>query len=343
MPIIPIKNLYYLLSYAWNHLEGNDFGKVSIDDQTKLADLFASILINGVNKLFKRGFEKYYVNQKALIPAIKGKLEISDTLKKNSHRHLKTVCSYDEYSIDVKNNQILFATLKKLMKVKDLSHELKKQLRSLVLVFPNVTAIELADSNFKNIKFNRNNKTYRFLIHICQIIFESILPSETLGKFEFLDFTRDERKMAKVFEYFIFNFYDKELSNKDVRRRNIKWKFEAENPKDLTFLPVMKTDITIESALERIIIDAKYYKETMQKNYDKDKIHPGNIFQLFSYLKNQESDDPVTQTARGVLIYPTINNEYDLSYTFDQHTFQIKTLDLAAPWKNIAKRLLDIV
>ena len=105
----------------------------------------------------------------------------------------------------------------------------------------------------------------------------------------------------------------------------------------------METDISLENETEKIIIDAKYYQETMKKNYGKEKIQSTNLYQLFSYLLNQEDDSEKTQNAKGILLYPTIEKEYNLNYKFKNHQIQIKTLNLNADWREIEKRLKEII
>jgi len=43
-------------------------------------------------------------------------------------------------------------------------------------------------------------------MNVCQIIYESTLPSEEKGKFKFSDFTRDDKKMNQLFKAFVRNF-----------------------------------------------------------------------------------------------------------------------------------------
>ncbi len=56
-------------------------------------------------------------------------------------------------------------------------------------------------------------------------------------------------------------------------------------------LPDMQTDITLQSKDERktLIIDAKYYTHNMQTKFDKDKVHSGNLYQVYTYVKNLEA------------------------------------------------------
>ena len=55
---IPIRNIYYLLCYAWNRLDEGAIVDVSGVDTTELADLFATVLIGGVHHLTRRGLDQ---------------------------------------------------------------------------------------------------------------------------------------------------------------------------------------------------------------------------------------------------------------------------------------------
>lgn len=105
----------------------------------------------------------------------------------------------------------------------------------------------------------------------------------------------------------------------------------------------MKTDITLANNNEKIIIDAKYYRETMSINYDTEKVKSNNLYQLFSYLLNQEDNSEMNNLAKGILLYPTIENEYNLHYRFKSHDIEMKTLNLNSSWHTISERLLKII
>src|ERR1017187_717845 len=104
---IPIENIYYLLCYAWNKLDEKDRIDVAIDDKTELLDLFAKVLINASRMLLKRGIDKSYIDYTSEIAGVKGKLEISQTLKNNLLFKQRTICTFDEFSANILSNQIL--------------------------------------------------------------------------------------------------------------------------------------------------------------------------------------------------------------------------------------------
>lgn len=363
MPI-PIKNIYYLLCYAWNKLDESQRIKVSVEDKTQLLDLFAKVLITATKVLLKRGMYRDYIEKVQEINAIKGKLQISQTLKQNLLSKQKTICSFDDFSFDILQNQILLSTIQRLIQTKNVDRKLKTELIFLQRKLPKtIEKIELKNALFSQVKIHRNNRFYGFLMNVCQIIFENTLPTESKkeeekdekGGYIFSDFTRDKHKMNQLFEAFIRNFYKIEQTKfTTVKAEIIKWNFEEiknnfENQSEGVFtenhnyLPQMITDISLENETEKIIIDAKYYQETMRENYGKEKINSSNLYQLFSYLVNQEDGTEKTQKAKGILLYPTTEKEYNLNYKFKNHQIEIKTLNLNADWREIERRLKEII
>jgi 5-methylcytosine-specific restriction enzyme subunit McrC len=149
--------------------------------------------------------------------------------------------------------------------------------------------------------------------------------------------------MNQLFEAFLRNFYSIEQKEFKVRRENIKWQFSSDDKPSLQFLPLMQTDITLESETSKIIIDAKFYKETLKSNYGAEKVTSANLYQLFSYLINQRKEDTKTQTAAGILLYPTIETDYDLHFNYQSHKIFIKTVNLNSNWQNIEARLKTII
>ena len=129
----------------------------------------------------------------------------------------------------------------------------------------------------------------------------------------------------------------------------LNWKFSLSNPllrkasKRYQYLPQMETDISLENEEQKIIIDAKYYRETMTTNYDKERIKSSKLYQLFSYLLNQQDGSEKTKKATGILLYPTVEKDYDLDFKYNDHKIQIRTINLDTNWRNISTRLKKII
>ncbi|MEC5425316.1 hypothetical protein QGM71_17685 [Virgibacillus sp. C22-A2] len=131
------------------------------------------------------------------------------------------------------------------------------EIQQLYLYFREVRLIKLNSKVFNDAKIHRSNSHYGFLIDICRFLHESLLMNEDESGEKFINFEQDAKAMAYLYEDFVRNFYKKELPEGIVKRENIYWNAEGE---DLSYLPRMETDISIELFDRKIIMDTKYYQ-----------------------------------------------------------------------------------
>ena len=339
---IPIQNIYYLLCYAWNKLDESDIVDVKTIDSTELIDLFAKVLSNGVSRLLKQGLDRYYIEQEHFEYGIKGKLKLSATIKQNTLPLQCTICDYDEFEFDILHNQILKTTISKLLRTKSLNPDIKDELHKLFIKLPPITEISIRNAHFNQVRLHRNNYHYDFLLKVCQILHDNFFIDETAGVYKFKDFLREEKAMARLFEAFVRNFYKLE-SEYSVSRDSISWKFVSESTEALNMLPAMNTDITLRLGTRKIIIDTKYYKEAFQTYFDKQMISSSNLYQLFSYLLNQEDGTELTRNCEGILLYPSIDDDFEHNFQYQNHKIKIKSINLNQDWQMIKTELLQIV
>jgi len=196
--------------------------------------------------------------------------------------------------------------------------------------------------DFELIKKNKNRLHFSYYT-FCLFFYDFSLPTESKGQWMFTDFTRDENRMAHLFEKFIYRFYKIEMPHLKPKSEHFNWNFDSDNPDDKRYLPLMKTDISLEGAVPKIIIDTKYYQETMRESFNKETVKSENLYQLFSYLINQQDGTDKTAKTKGILLYPTIHTEYNLHYRFQEHDIHIKTVNLNTHWSKIEERLLEII
>ena len=186
-----------------------------------------------------------------------------------------------------------------------------------------------------------------------------MLPNESLvGKWDFMDLMDDERAMNRIFEKFLMNFYKQECREEypDVGRSHIRFQltpfgitFAKSTDEAYRLLPVMETDVTLYNprTKKKIILDAKYYKETLVSRYvEGGKIRREHLSQILTYVMNQENDAaPHTKDTKGILVYPTIDTELDVSYVYKNtnHVIRISTVNLNQEWQMIEHRLKEII
>jgi len=339
---IPIRNIYYLLCYAWNKLAEGELVDVSGVDSTELADLFATVLINGMNHTLRRGLDRGYEAHEDEIASIRGRIDVAITARRMLATHGKAYCIYDEFTANTLPNRILKSTLRFLSNAPGLDKSLRTKLIKLYRELREIDDVRLDKFVFRRVQLNSNNRFYRFLLNICEMVQSAWLVDEESGNYRFRDFIRDDRAMARLFESFILNFYKTELENCEVKKERIYWIASSEADPALQYLPTMETDISIRDEKRTLIIDAKYYSQTFQVYYDKETIHSGNIYQIMAYLNNIKERGGIDANAEGMLLYPVVDKKLRLSYTLQGHKIHICTLDLSREWKDIRKELLEL-
>jgi len=342
---IPVRNIYYLLSYAWNKLQEAERLEVSIGDYKDSLNLFTRLLVAAVNNLFKKGLDRSYIDVSKDYVGIKGKLNFKASLDKQLFKQGIANCNFDEFSSNVLQNRILKSTLRLITKLDAIDLRLKKDLWSCIYRFHGVDEIDLQLCHFQQVQIHRNNTEYDFPLRIALFIVENIVLDEQSDTYFFRDFTRDEKAMASLFEDFVRNFYAREQSYYQVCREDIRWEAIALHDSDLSLLPKMQTDISLESPSHKIIIDTKFYKETLSIHYDTQKFHSNNLYQIYSYLNNIEKDSRNFRNAMcdGMLLYPTTKKEIDASYKIGKHKIRIATVNLGDEWGGISRRLLGFL
>jgi 5-methylcytosine-specific restriction enzyme subunit McrC len=174
-------------------------------------------------------------------------------------------------------------------------------------------------------------------------VFENLLIDEKTGKHQFQDFLRDDRQMAVLFETFVRNFYLLEQSKFWVSSKILPWQNVEGGEGDLSFLPRMKTDISLVSPDREITIDTKYYASLFEGRFGPDKVRSTHLYQLFSYLKNLQVGTAHSAPIEGILLYPTVDRSVDLTYRIHGHPFRVATLNLNTGWEEIHQRLMSLL
>ena len=345
--MIPVENIYYLLCYAWNHFDEGDMAALASLETDSPVDLLAYALWQGVSRIFRRGLDKGYLEQEDILSALRGRIDVGYTIRRNLHKRGLALCRFDEFETDILLNRIIKSTIQLLLRMQGLDKSIKEKLSGVYQRFPFLTDIELKPSVFSRLTLHRNNSHYRFTLNICELIVSYAIPDEKTGNFYFRDFLRDEVKMALLFQHFVFNFYSKEQQTFTVKSDSIKWLAEAlsvEREGDLSYLPGMITDISMHSPDRSIIIDTKYYAEVLKSKYKGHaKVNSSNLYQLHAYLKNLENKGFPLNQAEGILLYPTNGYKVDLAWKISGHVIRVRTIDLGMHWRDIAKRLLKII
>lgn len=337
--MIPIQNIYYMLSYAFQTLQAENYKDLAAENFHNTAELCAAILDKGIGIQLKHGLRRDYVSKSESLSTLQGKLNISESIKTQTMLKKQMICTYDEFSTNIQFNQIIKSTVLLLLKA-NITNSRKKSLRKLLLFFSDVNEIDLHFVNW-NQQYNRSNQNYQMLIGMCYLVYKGLLTTQNNVTTKLMDFF-DGQRMCRLYEKFLLEYYRKEHPELTANASQIAWQLDdTENQ----MLPRMQTDIMLSKNNNILIIDAKYYSHMTQQQYGIHTLHSNNLYQIFTYVKNKEFElRNYEHTVSGMLLYAQTDEDIIPNNTYHMSGNQISVLalDLNQDFSKISRTLDDI-
>ncbi|MCM1217154.1 MAG: 5-methylcytosine-specific restriction endonuclease system specificity protein McrC [Roseburia sp.] len=334
-----IKNIYYMLSYAFQVLKQSNYEDIAAEDFEMVQDLFAAILAKGVAQQLKQGLYREYITKHETMAVLRGKLDMPETIRNRIQRKQKLACEFDELSENNRYNQILKTTMHYLVRDSGVKPDRKVQLSKVLVFFDGVALLDPAGIQWGRLHYQRSNKNYEMLLNVCYFVLEGMLQTTEKGEYRMASFS--DEHMSRLYEKFILEYYRYHHGYlTTAKAAQVKWDLVGEQDESMVrFLPAMQTDIYLQKGEKILIIDAKYYGRTLQQQFDKYTLHSGNIYQIFTYVKNQDKDN--TGNVSGLLLYAKTEEAItpDCSFNIGGNQIGAKTLDLNTDFRVIAAQL----
>jgi 5-methylcytosine-specific restriction enzyme subunit McrC len=346
---IPIKNLFHMYCYALNMIEfKTEIEKFSKDQIDSLETLLATIYLIQMRAIRKKGFYGEYVELNEDYKGVRGKINFTDSISHLMKRSGFLNCEFDEFSLNnlknrfVKSVGIGFLNTKIQSKLK---HEIRLELEAL----SDVEIIQLDENELRTLIKLEKDTNYIKMLNLCHLFLASFIPSTFSKEIDLTGYTQ-KRRLSKIYETFLRNFYKEKLSQTgsgfivQPGEKQIKSSLTVHDYKD--YLPNMSCDILIEGNEKIFILDAKFYKETFQRHeeYGSKKIHSHNLFQMESYITHFSALNNSSKIVSGILIYPTIDEDiWFKATTFNGSRIEAATVNLSLQWYEIEERLLNLI
>lgn len=328
-----------MLTYAFRALSKESYQSLATEDFENIYDLYAGILIKGISNQLRRGLVKEYIRVEETTSALKGRVDVSESIKGFTMVDNQMVCQYDEYSANTYMNQILKTTMILLLR-KDIKSKQKRELRKLLLYFSEVDRLTPHSINWQ-FRYHRNNQDYQLLLSISRLVIDGHLQSEGSGNRKLMNFI-DDQAMSRLYENFLLEYFRKEFPEIKTNASHIPWQLDDEYD---YLLPQMRTDLTLTKENKVLIIDAKYYSRMTQSYYDVSKNHSSNLYQIFTYVKNKEVELAEKKCkVSGMILYAKTDEEVvpNNRYQMSGNQIDVQALDLSVDFFEIQNQLAKI-
>ncbi|HEY3474637.1 MAG TPA: hypothetical protein VGK56_08510, partial [Anaerolineales bacterium] len=229
--------------------------------------------------------------------------------------------------------------------VRDMHQRLRRLLRDL----DGIDFIELTPDLIRRQLYTRagSDHDYRLMLSICDLIVQRTMPADAEGNMraQVPAINRELLVLHRVYERFVANFYRLHLRDWDVSaQKRLEWHADEANER----LPLMVPDIVLQEPPQgsgrMILLDTKFTPHSLVENrWGKPIYDSSHMYQLYAYLKSQEHLSEAHRTAVGILLYPAVQNRISERVKVQGHEIRIESVDLAAPWREIEKQLLELV
>ncbi len=147
--------------------ETEEFYSMTLDDCAKT-------LVDGLTLQVKRGLVKEYVTGTDEESSIKGRMDVSSSIRERTIYKRRMICVFEEYTENCPLNRIVKAGAKLLISCDDVSEENRKKLQDLMLYFSTVDNINLRRMSWR-INYGKNAKDYRPMVEACRFAAKALL------------------------------------------------------------------------------------------------------------------------------------------------------------------------
>lgn len=336
---IPVRNLYYLLAYAFRSLHLAAWRSAGTEPFRDVQNLFAALFAKGIGWRLKQGLPRDYVLRRDDLPGLRGRLDMPGVIADRAARRPRLACEYDEFSEDHLLNRILRAAAEALLRAPQVDRKYKAALRRELSYFSSVAALDLSCVPWSRLVFPRNAGNVEWLVRLAELLTKGLLMTEESGGTHLRETLTDDA-LARLYEKFLLGWFSLYFPRLHPGARRIPWAAEGEE----AFLPAMQSDVTLSDGARELVLDAKCYSHAMQEHWGRRTQHSHNLYQIFTYVKNREAVLGPGQTVSGLLLYARTDEAVQPAQTYRLagSRIDVRTLDLTGDFSRIELALRRI-
>ncbi|MCG7285448.1 McrC family protein [Cellulomonas sp. ACRRI] len=282
-PKVNIRRLMFLIGYARDGSLWRD-EDVDLEEDADLLKAIASAFARQAERATSHGLLHGYRVEELASPVLRGRIRTSDQLTRRHGMALPLEIRFDEFDVDIAENQILRAATDRLLRLERVPDRTRRALRRLSRELADVSPLPRGGM-LPAWTRSRLNARYHVALGLGELVLRGSSVEQAAGTVRIDGFMLD---MAKLFEDFLTEALGAALLVAGGRvRAQDRWHLD-----EATTVP-MKPDLVWygpESATPTAVIDAKYKAE-------KPSGYPNaDLYQMLAYCT-------VRGLRRGHLVY----------------------------------------
>ncbi|GAB9259291.1 MULTISPECIES: McrC family protein [Enterococcus] len=320
-----IRQLFLEMLKTVRSINGKTFKLTNLNaKKNNLLEVFISMFLTESDMIIKRGLKSSYVTVQSNEKFLKGKLLMTQHLRKNSVNQSYFYNEYDEFLTNSAENQLVKTTLEYLLQNSRDNNNLRI-IREQLVYFEFVDLTNAPEQTFQKVSIGRNYKYYAQTLDWCRIF---------LSRKSFTSFRGSSLAFAilfpmeEIFEAYIAHKLKKSLPDANVSAQDKKYSlFDRTNETKAGYR--LRPDLVV-----RYENDQTTIADTKWKVLDSSGPSQADLYQMYAYYTRYRHKSE--NVDKVVLIYP-----YSTSYSENEfRSTQSSSEELGA---KIQVRFVDLL
>lgn len=345
---IPVRNVWLLMLYASRLYQRDQLlrDRGVEDNPDDLFNVVAEILVTATERRLQRSLGRQYRQRVATLTRVRGHIDVLTTESRKLLAQGRVACRFDELTVDNLRNRLLYTALV-LAARQATNRVIEQRARRLaeVLTQYGVPAQLISVREADQLRLGRNDQDDVEAIDAARLLIDMNIPAENEGRATGRDPEREAAEIRRLYEAAVRGFYNATLpaewtvAQGETRRY---WPVIGATEGLAAILPVMKTDVLLQTRARRIIVETKFADALKPNQFDALRLSRNHIFQLYAYVQSQHERDELSATAEGVLLYPVVRQHLDEAAIIQGHRYRFKTVELGESASEIRASLLSV-
>lgn len=243
----------------------------------------------------RKGVARTYVAKQDNLVYLRGKLQLTEHIRRNSYNSTRVYCDFDEYDVDRPINRLIKGAL---LIVNRLTRDPinQQRCRELLFWFDKVPGTQDPRADFSRVRRDRLVQHYAPAMPLCRLILFGLNPLTQQGENEVVSMLFP---METVFEAYVAAKLPLQFPSWRVSSQVSGQALIDEHLQRRMFY--LRPDLVLKQAQTRVIADTKWKLIDETKRSDKYGISQADIYQLFGYTQKYLGHQ---QHKEVMLIYP---------------------------------------
>lgn len=332
-----VRQLFLEMLKAVRSINGKTFKLTNLNaKKNNLLEVFISKFLNESDMIIKRGLKSSYVTVQSNEKFLKGKLLMTQQLRRNIVNQSYFFNEYDEFMTNSAENQLIKTTLEYLLKNSRDNNNLRI-IREQLVYFEFVDLTNSPEQTFQKVSIGRNYTYYEQTLNWCRIFLSR--KSFTSFKGSSLAFAV-LFPMEEVFEAYIAYMMKKSIPDANVSAQDKKYSlFDRTNETKAGYR--LRPDLVVRFEDNRTTI-----ADTKWKVLDSTGPSQTDLYQMYAYYTRYRHKSE--NVDKVVLIYPYSSSYSENEFRSTQFSseelgakIQVRFVDLLSG--DIGKQLVNII